>query len=49
MGTTKQGHAPLQIMAFWPNIQIMPETDSCTFPMFSGVATNQNGGITQGC
>ena len=48
MGTTKHGHAPLQIMAFWADTQIMPEIDSCTLPMFSGVATNQNGGITQG-
>ena len=48
MGITKQGHAPLQIMAFWADTQIMPKIDSCTLPMFSGVATNQKGGITQG-
>ena len=47
MGTAKQGHAPLQIMAFWADTQIMPEIDSCTLPMFSGVATNQNDGMVE--
>ena len=28
--------------------QIMPEIDVCTLTVFSGVVTNQNGGITQG-
>ena len=38
MGTAKQGLGPLQIIAFWADTQIMLEI----------VATNRNGGITQG-